>query len=119
MMPTEYTLIGKKISRYEFQLTDCCNAIHSSVCGTGDRLEASRALIMYNFLICRLRDWSKGSTVYESYDNAMKKLCEATIIEYVTSNHLEQDIDDHNDNETKDNTSPGSAYRNRRKVNKR
>jgi hypothetical protein len=92
--------IGKHISRYEYYLLDCCDALHGSVCGTGDRLQAQRALTLYNFLLCRLNDWHKsiswqGAGVNsEIYDEAVKRLCEVSCNEYVTSKHLEQDMKD-------------------------
>ena len=100
MNASEYTILGKRLSRYEYQLTDCCNTLHSSVCGTGDRLPSSEALTLYNFLIWRLNDWHKSigwqgaAANPEVYDEAVRKLCEVARNEYLTSGHLEQDIKD-------------------------
>ena len=97
MSASEYTILGKRISRYEYFLFDCCDALHGSVCGTGDRLPACRALELYSFILCRLSDWHKSTPSTQAYDDTVKKLCEMARNEYVASKHLEQDMNDYED----------------------
>lgn len=78
-----YNIMGEEVGKYDLDLCVCCIELHKGIIGSSDMLPPGNALLYYFFIKRRLNDWHPSPVKFwEPFENAVKALCEAVIIEY-------------------------------------
>jgi hypothetical protein len=80
-MTSYYTINGKNVSRYKYELFQCISFLHMTANGSMEGPSIDDLEESYYFLKARLKDWQKiGSS--KPYDNHVRRLCKISMNEY-------------------------------------
>ena len=77
-----YEIDGKLVSRYEHQLLDCAQEIHSCCTGASDCASNEELEAMCGFLEARLGDWQLATVMTAGFDGAVQRLCKVAVSEW-------------------------------------
>jgi len=86
-----YKIEGRAVGRYDYEVLVLAQALHCSVTGASERLPANEAVFVALFLRERLNDWSESSKFWKDYDEAVRSVLKASLVEY---EHRDQKTDE-------------------------
>lgn len=80
--PNPWGQLDLPLGRHSYSVIGVCELIHGAYCGSGDPIREDMLHALIVWLTVRVADWTESANpACRDYDNAVKKLVVATLLE--------------------------------------